>query len=105
MSKRSIFKWFIITTISLVLLVVTFGYWFISLLSGVERSANIELTTPQELSYLSTDSIPYRGKILTVVTSCDSMGTSGKSTGYELTELSRAYYVRPMALKLILQAL
>lgn len=93
MSKRSIFKWFIISTLSLVLLVVTFGYWFVSLLSGAERNNNIELTTPQELGYLSTDSIPYRGKILAVVTSCDSMGTSGKSTGYELTELSRAYYV------------
>ncbi|MFZ1809386.1 MAG: type 1 glutamine amidotransferase domain-containing protein, partial [Cyclobacteriaceae bacterium] len=37
--------------------------------------------------------IPYRGKILAVVTSADLMGSSGKSTGYELTELSRAYYV------------
>ncbi len=93
MSKRSIFKWFIISALSLILLVVGFGYWFMSLLPVGELSSNIKLVTPQELPYLSTDSIPFRGKILTVVTSCDSMGTSGKSTGYELTELSRAYYV------------
>ena len=29
-----------------------------------------------------------RGKILAVVTSIDRMGSSGKRTGYELTELS-----------------
>ena len=32
-------------------------------------------------------------KILAVVTSTETMGSSGKSTGYELTELSRTYYV------------
>ena len=34
-----------------------------------------------------------RGKILIVVTSETEMGESGKPTGYEHTELSRAYYV------------
>ena len=32
-------------------------------------------------------------QILAVVTSTDVMGASGKTTGYELTELARAYYV------------
>lgn len=34
-----------------------------------------------------------RGRILAVVTSVDSIGESGKKAGFELTELSRAYYV------------
>lgn len=93
MSKRSIFKWFAISTVILVLLCAGFGYWCVSLLPTGTSNLSAELTRPQELTYLSMDSIPYRGKILTVVTSSDSMGTSGKSTGYELTELSRAYYV------------
>jgi putative intracellular protease/amidase len=47
----------------------------------------------ENLSYLSENVIPKRGKILAVVTSSNTMGSSGGSTGYELTELSRAYYV------------
>jgi putative intracellular protease/amidase len=47
----------------------------------------------ENISYLSQNIIPERGKILAVVTSTETMGNSGKSTGYELTELSRAYYV------------
>ncbi len=93
MSKRTILKWFLITTFSITLAIASFGYWFISLLRPVAPRTNLELVTPQQIPYLSQDSIPYRGKILTVVTSCDSMGNSGKRTGYELTELSRAYYV------------
>lgn len=34
-----------------------------------------------------------RGKILAVVTSADQLGDTGQTTGYELVELSRAYYV------------
>ena len=48
---------------------------------------------PQDLEYLTKNIITPRGKILAVVTSCNLMGSSGKKTGYELTELSRAYYV------------
>jgi len=56
---------------------------------------------PQVDSTITTKQIPYiadavseqRGRILAVVTSADVMGNSGKKTGYELTELARAYYV------------
>ena len=56
-------------------------------------SFNYEQTTIAELPYINDSTLKGRGKVLAVVTSTDQMGSSGKSTGYELTELSRAYYV------------
>ncbi|MEM7298397.1 MAG: type 1 glutamine amidotransferase domain-containing protein [Bacteroidota bacterium] len=88
---KKIIKWSLISILSLVTILVAFGAWFISLIPKPDK--NQGETTPVELAYLSQDSIPTRGKILAVVTSTDMMGSSGKPTGYELTELSRAYYV------------
>ncbi len=56
-------------------------------------NTNLETSQAQDLAYLNENVPPLRGKILAVVTSTDVMGDSGKSTGYELTELARAYYV------------
>jgi len=92
--KRKIIKWSLFAISSLIILVVLFGVWFISLLPPLPESAkNIKNTLPSELTYLTENIVPNRGKILAIVTSTDSMGNSGKSTGYELTELSRAYYI------------
>ncbi len=95
MSKtKKIIKWSLIGTAGLIVSVVLFGVWFMSLLPEKPTSAKyINLTSPSELSYLTENIIPNRGKILTVVTSTATMGSSEKSTGYELTELSRPYYV------------
>lgn len=49
--------------------------------------------TPQLLSYVTANQHLERGRILAIVTSVSEMGTSGKATGYELSELARAYYV------------
>ena len=50
-------------------------------------------TGPTDLALLR-DAVPAsRGKVLAVVTSTSSNPNTGKPTGYELTELSRAYYV------------
>ncbi|WP_299836172.1 type 1 glutamine amidotransferase domain-containing protein [uncultured Tenacibaculum sp.] len=76
---------------SLILIIVCFGFWFVSLLPA--KKLNIENTIAEEIPYLSQNRISNRGKILTVVTSTAVMGKSQKKTGYELTELSRAYYV------------
>ena len=73
--------------------VIAFGAWFISLLDDSYNPANFESYTAQQLPYLANAVTQKRGRILAVVTSTDKMGTSDKSTGYELTELSRAYYV------------
>ena len=92
MSKKyRVLKWMGISILSLVIIIVSFGLWFKSLLPA--RDTTLAATTVGDLSYLSTNKIPDRGKILAVVTSTGTLGSSGKRTGYELTELSRAYYV------------
>lgn len=96
MRFKRIFKITLVTLLILFTAVFTFGYWFVGLIqvdidkhmSGTGRDI-----LPTELPYLAKDSIPNRGKLLAVVTSTAQMGVSEKSTGYELTELSRAYYV------------
>lgn len=50
-------------------------------------------TQPADLVYLRNGVPTSRGKVLAVVTSTATIPTTGKRTGYELTELSRAYYV------------
>ncbi|MEQ8423423.1 MAG: type 1 glutamine amidotransferase domain-containing protein [Cyclobacteriaceae bacterium] len=92
--KRKIIKWSLIVFAGLIVSIVLFGVWFMSLLPTPPESAkDIKATSPSELPYLTQHVIPHRGKILAVVTSTDMMGSSDKTTGYELTELSRAYYV------------
>ena len=93
LKKYPIIKKIIIGLLSLTLIAVIFIVWFISLLPSNIKQPGIEQTSPQELRYLSNAIDTKRGKILAVVTSASSMGSSGKKTGYELTELARAYYV------------
>ncbi len=93
LKKYPILKWILIVFASLIMLLFAFGWWFMSLLPSEEIHANITITQPSDLPYLSQDIKPLRGKILAVVTSTNTMGNTDKSTGYELTELSRAYYV------------
>ncbi|MEQ9424140.1 MAG: type 1 glutamine amidotransferase domain-containing protein [Cyclobacteriaceae bacterium] len=94
MSKvKSILKWLLIGVVGLLTITFAFGYWFMSLIpKGVDRES-LEQITVKDIPYLSENVIPQRGKVLTVVTSADKMGNTDKKTGYELTELSRAYYV------------
>lgn len=93
-NTRKIIKRSLLILVSMVALIVAFGFWFMSLISSDNlMMSNIEDTLPKSLTYLSQDSVAYRGKILAVVTSTSTMGASGKKTGYELTELARAYYV------------
>lgn len=92
--KKRILKWSLIIIASLIVLLGGFGYWFMSLLSPTDPAlVNIKSTVPADLPYLVENRTSFRGKILAVVTSCGVMGQSKKATGYELTELSRAYYV------------
>jgi putative intracellular protease/amidase len=92
--KRKIIKWSLIVLALLVASIVLFGVWFMSLIPPLPASGkDIKAISPADLPYITENLVPYRGKILAVVTSTSQMGSSGKSTGYELTELSRAYYV------------
>lgn len=65
--------------------------WLINSIAGDQRADPDVL--PSEIAYIADHSKQNRGTILAVVTSTDVMGRSGKSTGYELSELARAYYV------------
>lgn len=86
-------KWTLISLVSLLTLLILFGVWFINLLPLEDMKKDLSTSKVEDISYLSQNIVPKRGKILAVVTSKETMGNSGKSTGYELTELSRAYYV------------
>lgn len=92
--KRKIIKWSLIVFVGLIVSIVSFGYWFINLLPPPTKSrAELKESIVSELPYLTENIIPNRGKILAVVTSTPKMGESEKKTGFELTELSRTYYV------------
>ncbi|MDO3387570.1 hypothetical protein QWI17_17135 [Gilvimarinus sp. SDUM040013] len=68
--------------------------WLAELFEPGTASINIEQTSPEDLPYV-TGGAPKSAsaKILAVVTSTQSLGDSGLDTGYEHTELARAYYV------------
>ena len=93
LKKYPILKWTLISLTSLLIMLISFGIWFMSLLPSEDLKKGLETSSIDNIPYLSEHVIPKRGKILAVVTSSHTMGSSGKSTGYELTELSRAYYV------------
>ncbi len=84
----------ILLVVSVLLMpVIGTAIWFYSLIPDQSHRAALKETVPSELEYLSQTVNDNRGKILAVVTNTATMGDSKKSTGYELTELSRAYYV------------
>jgi putative intracellular protease/amidase len=83
----------LISIISLSILLVVLVFWLRSLIPASAFNKDHTNTKPQDLVYLSQGVKEHRGKILAVVTSTNVMGASGKETGYELTELARAYYV------------
>lgn len=53
----------------------------------------LQATRASDLPYLNDIRSQNRGKILAVVTSTKTLGDTGRLTGYELTELARAYWV------------
>ncbi|MGD1947846.1 MAG: type 1 glutamine amidotransferase domain-containing protein [Croceivirga sp.] len=93
LKKYPIIKWSLICLGTLMAMIFGFGWWFMSLIPEKEERELIKQTTVNDLSYLNENIPACRGKVLAVVTSATEMGNSGKGTGYELTELSRAYYV------------
>ncbi|MEC3908118.1 type 1 glutamine amidotransferase domain-containing protein [Tamlana sp. 2201CG12-4] len=91
LKKYPILKWSLVAFTTLLILLFAFGWWFISLIPSLDKG--MAETQVQDLPYLTENISAKRGKILAVVTSVTTMGDTDKSTGYELTELSRAYYV------------
>ncbi|MEO0573043.1 MAG: type 1 glutamine amidotransferase domain-containing protein [Bacteroidota bacterium] len=93
LKKYPVLKWTLIGLFTLIIVVFGFGWWFMSLIPNTRERADLTKTQASNLPYLTKNVPEQRGKVLAVVTSANTMGESGKSTGYELTELSRAYYV------------
>ena len=82
--------------LSLVALLVAAGIlvvWLVSIAGpGPDREALV-VTLPDDVPYVARTPPVTRGRILAVVTSADRYAGTDEPTGYELTELSRAYYV------------
>lgn len=77
----------------LAIIVASSVFWFFNLLENKEQSQALIYTTPQQLEYLQNSLPRDRGRVLLVVSSAPSFKFGDKTAGYELTELSRAYYV------------
>lgn len=91
LKKYPLLKWTLLILGVSILLIVSFGFWFKGLLPP--KNDTLSSARATELPYLNENVPDPRGKILAVVTSTSTMGDSGQPTGYELTELARAYYV------------
>lgn len=89
MLKRTLYSVITFTVLVVALLFASYQWLLSSIASDTKANPD---TTPQQLSYLSHAPKPSKGRIIAVVTSTDTMGDD-KKTGYELTELARAYYV------------
>ncbi|WP_298896460.1 type 1 glutamine amidotransferase domain-containing protein [uncultured Psychroserpens sp.] len=89
--KYKILKWTLGVLATIIVLLVCLGFWIKNLVPP--RQMELESSKTENLTYVAKNVPEPRGKILAVVTSTSTMGMSGKSTGYELTELARAYYV------------
>ena len=89
--KYKIIKWILTTLTLIVAILIVIGFYIASLLPAEDET--LVHSRASDITYITKEVPAYRGKILAVVTSTDIMGTSGKGTGYELTELARAYYV------------
>ncbi len=89
--KYKVLKWIGVSVLGLLIVLISFGLWFKSLIPP--KNTQLETSLVEDLPYLSKNIIPTRGKVLAVVTSTAKMGNTEKKTGYELSELARAYYV------------
>lgn len=86
-------KKIVIGLAAIIVFVATTGFWAYGLIDKSSRGKGLKLTEKSDIPYIADGVKQTRGKILAVVTSHDKLGETGEETGYELTELSRAYYV------------
>lgn len=69
------------------------GYWYVQGFALAESPKVDKQSSVSDLAFVRDGVRAPRGRILAVLTSTALIGTSGKKAGFELTELSRAYYV------------
>lgn len=77
----------------LLILATAIIYWASLFNPDESVQEKLKLTQAKDLDYLKNALPPTRGKILAVVSSIRELGNTGRPTGYELTELARAYWV------------
>ncbi len=68
-------------------------YWVLPFFPSDQQQEQMRATNADSLDYLNSALPPLRGKILAIVTSVRTLGHTAKPTGYELSELARAYWV------------
>lgn len=73
-------------------LFAVFAWWYATGFDLSRVPAADSEATPADIAWLAAPAAP-RGKLLAVVSSAAKIGTTERQGGYELTELSRAYYV------------
>ncbi|WP_100640634.1 type 1 glutamine amidotransferase domain-containing protein [Alteromonas facilis] len=83
-------------TVGLVIAAVVSFYafkgWLSEIVPSAQQVAELKQTKMHDIPYLVDGDVEYRGKILAVVTNVGEFA-GGNKTGYELTELARAYWV------------
>lgn len=67
--------------------------WALKFSPTEQELQQLQVIRAQDIPYLQNALPATRGKILAVVTSTRNLGSTGRPTGYELTELARAYWV------------
>jgi putative intracellular protease/amidase len=67
--------------------------WISKFTPSQQEVEKLKATQASDIPYLQNPIMPGRGKILAVVTSVKTLGKTGRPTGYELTELARAYWI------------
>lgn len=68
-------------------------YWASHFSPDEQEMKKLNATRVESIDYLQNALPKNRGKILAVVTSIRALANTGRPTGYELTELARAYWV------------
>src|SRR5687767_12132925 len=69
------------------------GYWYAAGFRLDEQPLADPASRAADLAFVRGGVGESRGRVLAVLTSTATIGGSGKKAGFELTELSRAYYV------------
>lgn len=77
----------------LVVAVAAWGYWFVQSLELDRLPEANRAATTADVPFLANTPASKRGRILAVVSSAATFPDGVKKAGYELTELSRAYWV------------
>lgn len=91
--KKSLIRICAGIVLSGILMAALVFFWVYSMMPSENDRALLKATLPTDIPYIANKKVEPRGKVLAVLTSWDQFGQTGKKTGYELTEISRAYYV------------